>query len=103
MENWIVALSALGAGLAVGLGAIGSGIGMGQCSAAALEGMARQPEAEGPLRNYMIIAFAFMESLTIYGLVIALVLIFANPLVKKYVKTGEQHAGSAAAVAVAPR
>ena len=41
METWIVALSALGAGLAVGLGAIGSGIGMGHTAAAALEGMAR--------------------------------------------------------------
>lgn len=103
MESWIVAFSALGAGLAVGLGAIGSGIGMGHCSSAALEGMARQPESEGSMRNYMIIAFAFMESLTIYGLVIALVLIFANPLAKKYVKVSEQHTAGPSTVATAAR
>lgn len=84
MENWIIAFSALGAGLAVGLGAIGSGIGMGHTASAALEGMARQPEAEGTLRNTMFISFAFLESLTIYALVIAFILIYANPLASKY-------------------
>jgi F-type H+-transporting ATPase subunit c len=36
--------------------------------------MARQPEAAGILRTNMILAFAFMESLSIYGLVIAFLL-----------------------------
>lgn len=70
-----IGLIALGAGLAIGLGAIGSGIGMGHAAAKALEGMARQPEVAGNLRTNMILAFAFMESLTIYALLIAFILV----------------------------
>ncbi|MBO6981581.1 MAG: ATP synthase F0 subunit C, partial [Prochlorococcus marinus CUG1431] len=44
-----------------------------------VEGIARQPEAEGKIRGTLLLSFAFMESLTIYGLVVALVLLFANP------------------------
>ena len=65
---------ALVAALAVGLAAIGPGIGQGIAAGKALDGMARQPEAAGMLRTNMILAFAFMESLTIYGLVIAFLL-----------------------------
>ena len=97
MDQWIVAFSALGAGLAIGLGAIGSGIGMGTTASAALEGMARQPEAEGTLRTTMFLAFAFLESLTIYSLVIAFILLYANPLATKYVKTAMAPGGNTVA------
>ncbi|MBQ1501516.1 MAG: ATP synthase F0 subunit C [Firmicutes bacterium] len=70
-----IGLIALGAGLAIGLGAIGSGVGMGLAAAKALEGMARQPEVSSNLRTNMILAFAFMESLTIYALLIAFILV----------------------------
>jgi F-type H+-transporting ATPase subunit c len=75
----VIASSVIGAALAVGLGAIGPGFGQGNAAARALEGLARQPEAEGKLRTMLLISLGFIESLTIYGLVIALVLIFANP------------------------
>ena len=65
---------AIAAGLAIGLATIGPGIGQGIAAAKALEGMARQPEASGTLRTTMLIALAMMESLTIYGLLIALML-----------------------------
>lgn len=78
----MVAASVIGAALAVGLAAIGPGIGQGIAASKALEGLARQPEAEGKLRGMLMLSLAFLESLTIYGLVIALVLIFANPLLK---------------------
>lgn len=68
-------LIAIGAGLAIGLSAIGPGIGQGRAAAAALEAMARQPAQSGQLRTTMILGFAFMESLTIYGLLIAFMLI----------------------------
>lgn len=67
-------LIAIGTGLAIGLAAIGPGIGMGLAGAKALEGMARQPEAAGMLRTNMILSFAFMESLAIYGLLVAFLL-----------------------------
>jgi F-type H+-transporting ATPase subunit c len=81
MNPIISAASVVGAGLAVGLGAIGPGVGQGSAAAQAVEGIARQPEAEGKIRGTLLLSFAFMESLTIYGLVISLLLLFANPFV----------------------
>ena len=65
---------ALAAALAIGLATIGPGIGQGLAAAKGLEGMARQPEAAVMLRTNMILSFAFMESLSIYGLLIAFLL-----------------------------
>ena len=79
MNPIVSAASVVGAGLAVGLAAIGPGVGQGSAAAQAVEGIARQPEAEGKIRGTLLLAFAFMESLTIYGLVISLLLLFANP------------------------
>ncbi len=75
----IAAASVIAAALAIGLAAIGPGIGQGNASGEAVAGIARQPEAEGKIRGTLLLTLAFMESLTIYGLVIALVLLFANP------------------------
>ena len=79
MNPIISAASVVGAGLAVGLAAIGPGVGQGSAAAQAVEGIARQPEAEGRIRGTLLLSVAFMESLTIYGLVVSLVLLFANP------------------------
>lgn len=76
---WFFALTALGAGLAIGLGAIGAGIGMGNAAGKALEAMARQPEMVGTLQTNMIIGFAFIESICIYAFVVAMILLFGNP------------------------
>ena len=69
----------LAAGLAIGLGAIGSGIGMGTAIGGACEGTSRNPEAGGRILTTMIIGLAMIESLTIYALVIALLLLFVRP------------------------
>jgi len=66
----------LAAGLAIGLGAIGSGIGMGTAIGGACEGTSRNPEAGGRILTTMIIGLAMIESLTIYALVIAFILLF---------------------------
>jgi F-type H+-transporting ATPase subunit c len=79
MNPLIAAASVIAAGLAVGLAAIGPGMGQGTAAGYAVEGIARQPEAEGKIRGALLLSFAFMESLTIYGLVVALALLFANP------------------------
>ena len=79
LDSITSAASVVAAGLAVGLAAIGPGIGQGTASGGAVEGIARQPEAEGKIRGTLLLSLAFMESLTIYGLVVALVLLFANP------------------------
>merc|ERR1711990_483692 len=79
MDPIISAASVVAAGLSVGLAAIGPGIGQGQAAGATAEGIARQPEAENKLRGTLLLSLAFMESLTIYGLVVSLSLLFANP------------------------
>ena len=81
MNPIVSAVSFIAAVLAVGLAAIGPGIGQGTAAAQAVEGIARQPEAEGKIRGTLLLSFAFMEALTIYGLVVALALLFANPFV----------------------
>jgi F-type H+-transporting ATPase subunit c len=79
MNPTIAAASVIAAALAVGLAAIGPGVGQGSAAGSAVEGIARQPEAEGKIRGTLLLSLAFMESLTIYGLVVALILLFANP------------------------
>jgi len=78
--NYIIsAASVIAASLAIGLSTIGPGIGQGQAAGKAVEGIARQPEEESKIRNTLLLSLAFIEALTIYGLVIALALLFANP------------------------
>ena len=81
MDSTIAAASVIAAALAVGLAAIGPGIGQGNASGQAVSGIARQPEAEGKIRGTLLLSLAFMDALTIYGLVVALALMFANPFV----------------------
>ena len=65
---------ALGAGIAIGVAAIGGGLGQGRAVSAALEGIARNPSAADKIFTPMIIGLALIESLVIYGLVIAFIL-----------------------------
>lgn len=83
--------SAIGAGLAIGLAGIGSGIGMGIAAGHALEGIARQPDAEPLIVRNMLLSLAFMEAVAIYGLVVALILTVANPFKAEVNKAGSQH------------
>ena len=68
------ALSALGAGLAIGLGAIGSGVGMGIATGKFIEANARQPESMSKNLTWWFVGLAFMETVTLYAFVIALML-----------------------------
>ncbi len=67
--------AAIGAGIAVLTGA-GSGIGEGYLIGKALEGMARNPEMAGKLRTNMILGAALAETTGIYGLLIAILILF---------------------------
>ncbi len=66
---------AIGAGLAVAVGALGGGIGQGIVGGRALESIARQPEIADQVRTLLFITLAFIETLTIYGLLIAFMLV----------------------------
>ncbi len=65
----------LGAGLAIGLAALGTGLGIGLLASKAMEGIARQPEAQNAIRINMIIAIAFIEAIALYALVVSLILV----------------------------
>ena len=67
--------STVAAALAIAISTIGPGIGQGLAAAHAMDAIARQPEAAGTIRSNMIIAMGLLESLTIYGLLIAFLLI----------------------------
>ena len=72
MSTGIIAIAAA---LAIAISTIGPGIGQGLAAAHAMDAIARQPEAAGTIRSNMIIAMSLLESLTIYGLLIAFLLI----------------------------
>ncbi len=68
------AVKFLAAGLAIGLGALGPGIGIGILGYGAMQGLARNPEARGPIMTNMILAIAMAEAIAIYALIVAIIL-----------------------------
>ena len=69
------AIIALAAALAIAVSTIGPSMAQGKTAAKAMEAIARQPEAAGEIRSSLIISMALMEALTIYGLLIAFMLV----------------------------
>ena len=74
-ENTGVWGMALGAGLAIGLAGLGCGIGQGLTAGNAVSGIARNPGAAGQIQTPMIIGLALIESISLYGFVIAIILV----------------------------
>lgn len=74
-------ISILAAALAVSFGAIGPALAEGRAVAAAMEAIARQPEAANTLSRTLFVGLAMIETMAIYCLVVALLLLFANPFV----------------------
>jgi len=64
-----------GAAIGLGLAALGGGLGQGKAAAAALDGIARNPGAADKVRGPMILGLALIESLVIYALIIALLVV----------------------------
>ena len=70
-------ISDVGAAIAIGLGALGPGLVIGMLASKAMESLARNPEAAGPIQQNMILAIAFAEAIAIYALVVAVIIKFA--------------------------
>jgi F-type H+-transporting ATPase subunit c len=68
--RWDLAFAALGAGIA----AIGAGIGIGRIASAAVESIARQPEAAGDIRGTTVLTAAFIEGVCLFACVICLLI-----------------------------
>ncbi len=78
----VLACSAIGAGLAM-IAGIGPGVGQGIAAGHGAAAVGRNPGARGQITTTMLLGQAVAETTGLYGLVIALILLFANPLIGK--------------------
>ena len=72
-------VSVFAAGFGIAVAAFGGALGQGMGLRSAVEGIARNPESSGKVTVTLLIGLALIESLVIYALVIALILIYAHP------------------------
>jgi F-type H+-transporting ATPase subunit c len=82
---FIIAIAHISAAIAL-LNGVLTTLGQGNIVAKAIESIARQPEASGDIRSTMFIGLAMGETSGIYGLLIAIIMLFANPLVSLYIQ-----------------
>jgi len=72
-------ISIIAAAVTVSIGSIAPALAEGRSVAAAMDAIARQPEAAGTLSRTLFVGLAMIETMAIYCLVVALLLLFANP------------------------
>ena len=77
--NLIEIASIMAAAVAVSFGAVGPALAEGRAVAAAMDAIARQPEAAATLSRTLFVGLAMIETMAIYCLVVALLVLFANP------------------------
>ncbi|MGI6161245.1 MAG: ATP synthase F0 subunit C [Christensenellales bacterium] len=82
---FVIAVAHIAAAIAL-LNGVLTTIGQGNIVATAIESIARQPEAADSIRGTMFIGLAMAETSGIYGLLIAIIMLFANPLVSLYLQ-----------------
>lgn len=78
--SWVGPFGVLVAGFAMAFAAGLCALGQGKAIAAAVDAMARQPGAAARIQTAMIIGLALIESLAIYVLVVAMILLFVQPI-----------------------
>ena len=78
-QTVIAIVSIATAGLTMALGAVGAALGESRIGAAAMDAMARQPDEASSITRTLFVSLAMVESTAIFCLVIALILLFANP------------------------
>lgn len=79
-EGLVLACSALGAGVAM-IAGLGPGIGQGIAASQGAAAVGRNPGAQGAVMSTMLLGQAVAETTGLYSLVVALILLFANPLI----------------------
>jgi len=75
----LAAVSIAAAALTMAIGALGAAIGESRIAAAAMDALARQPDESSSISRSLFVSLAMVESTSIFCLVIALILLFANP------------------------
>ena len=78
LDSAALGLAVIGAALGMAIAAAGCGIGQGLGLKSACEGIARNPDASGKISQSLILGLAFIESLVIYALLVALILLFVK-------------------------
>ena len=78
-SNFILGCSAIGAGLAV-IASIGPGVGQGIAAGHAAAAVRRNPGAKSDLTSTMLLGQAVAETTGLYGLLVAILLLFVRPL-----------------------
>ena len=84
-EGLILACSAIGAGLAM-IAGIGPGVGQGIAAGQGAAAVGRNPGAKGDVTTTMLLGQAVAETTGLYSLVIALILLYANPMLSRFLK-----------------
>jgi F-type H+-transporting ATPase subunit c len=82
----IITVSIATAGLAIAIGGYGPARALGESLSKALDSIGRQPEAAAQIMRTLFVGMALIESIAIYSFVIALIILFANPLIGYVVK-----------------
>jgi len=82
---FVIAVAQIAAALALFNGFLTT-ISQGKIAEKAIEGIARQPEAAGAIRTTMFVGCGFAETGGVYGVVISIILLFANPLVNNNIE-----------------
>lgn len=72
----VEALLGIGASLGAAIAAIGAGLGIGKIGAAAMEAIARQPEAAGDIRSNMIVIAALVEGVALFAVIVCVLALF---------------------------
>lgn len=78
---WFFISVAIASAFGMAIAAAGTGLAQSNAIRGAVDGIARNPGASGKILTTMLIGLAMIESLAIYALVIALILLFANPFI----------------------
>lgn len=82
----VVLVSIGAAGVTMTIGGYGPAKALGKALASAMDAVARQPEASAQIMRILFVGMAIIESIAIYAFVIALIMLFANPLISYLVK-----------------
>ena len=75
-ENDVLSAKAIAAAIAIAVVAVGGAIAMGIAISKAVDGISRQPEADGKIRSSLMLGLVFIETAIIYALIVAILIIF---------------------------
>ncbi len=87
-EGLILACSAIGAGIAM-IAGVGPGIGQGIAAGLGANAVGRNPGAKSDVTSTMLLGQAVAETTGLYGFAVAIILLFANPLLTRFLNLGK--------------